>query len=617
MPRLPIPGKDQGTWGQILNDYLSAAHKPDGNLKPSSVPTTALQPNSITETKLAQALKDKLNQSVGATGASGASGTPGPQGATGAPGTNGTDGQDGTNGATGATGPQGPPGPASTVGATGATGAQGEPGATGAGATGPVGPAGADGTDGQDGSTGATGPQGATGPAGPQGDPGPASTVGATGATGAQGETGATGAGTPGVAGATGATGPQGATGAAGSQGATGATGQGVPTGGTTGQVLAKSSNANYATEWVTVSGAGGEPGIVELDSFAGANDDAKLTAALDYASSQSRIPWIRFPARQVNLNQGGRTPFTGMKLVGPGPGASSAKNYEVGGGVNVNHRINLQSGVGTGNNALFVSTSEVYSITVAELNFTANNSGQFWHQPSGTMYSCEFRSLNFYGIRHVFGTPSAKALMTAVSFTGFWGVNSYDNQATPLFHLGGSDNSLWMGGWINIGSGSPGNGGYIIRFDGLSKTNVGYIYLTARNGDLGIRCSGSNSGLCFFGGSYEGQNAGDPCYGNVIRVEGGTVSFRDPWLAYGMVNPTGPNGGNSQGMIHITGGQVLIDGPRYARATGVGEAVPMIYVGGGEVRVRNAMRNGSWSGKPRVLHSGGQLDADDTVTVI
>jgi len=33
MARLPQPGKDNGTWGNILNDYLSQAHNSDGALK--------------------------------------------------------------------------------------------------------------------------------------------------------------------------------------------------------------------------------------------------------------------------------------------------------------------------------------------------------------------------------------------------------------------------------------------------------------------------------------------------------------------------------------------------------------------------------------------------------
>ena len=69
---------------------------------------------------------------------------------------------------------------------------------------------------------------------------------------GATGPTGATGA-----AGATGATGPTGATGATGAAGTNGTNGVGVPTGGTTGQVLAKNSGTNYDTIWAAASGGG------------------------------------------------------------------------------------------------------------------------------------------------------------------------------------------------------------------------------------------------------------------------------------------------------------------------------------------------------------------------
>jgi len=33
MARLPIPGGDNGTWGDILNNFLRIAHNPDGTLK--------------------------------------------------------------------------------------------------------------------------------------------------------------------------------------------------------------------------------------------------------------------------------------------------------------------------------------------------------------------------------------------------------------------------------------------------------------------------------------------------------------------------------------------------------------------------------------------------------
>ena len=57
--------------------------------------------------------------------------------------------------------------------------------------------------------------------------------------------------GQKGDAGADGATGADGADGATGADGADGADGVGVPTGGTTGQVLSKSSAVDYATTWV------------------------------------------------------------------------------------------------------------------------------------------------------------------------------------------------------------------------------------------------------------------------------------------------------------------------------------------------------------------------------
>lgn len=33
MTRLPQPGADDGQWGEILNDFLSQSHNPDGSLK--------------------------------------------------------------------------------------------------------------------------------------------------------------------------------------------------------------------------------------------------------------------------------------------------------------------------------------------------------------------------------------------------------------------------------------------------------------------------------------------------------------------------------------------------------------------------------------------------------
>src|SRR6266567_3983116 len=37
MSRLPVPGSDDGTWGGVLNDYLSVSLDTDGTIKASAV----------------------------------------------------------------------------------------------------------------------------------------------------------------------------------------------------------------------------------------------------------------------------------------------------------------------------------------------------------------------------------------------------------------------------------------------------------------------------------------------------------------------------------------------------------------------------------------------------
>jgi|SRR5664279_5111904 len=52
MTRLPIPGSDDGTWGNILNDFLAKSHNADGSLKTNSVGAAALADNTVTNTAI-------------------------------------------------------------------------------------------------------------------------------------------------------------------------------------------------------------------------------------------------------------------------------------------------------------------------------------------------------------------------------------------------------------------------------------------------------------------------------------------------------------------------------------------------------------------------------------
>ncbi|HEY5668023.1 MAG TPA: glycosyl hydrolase family 28-related protein [Candidatus Saccharimonadales bacterium] len=53
MSRLPLPGSDNGTWGDILNDYLSQSHNGDGSLKAGIVSSSNL--DATTNASLAKA----------------------------------------------------------------------------------------------------------------------------------------------------------------------------------------------------------------------------------------------------------------------------------------------------------------------------------------------------------------------------------------------------------------------------------------------------------------------------------------------------------------------------------------------------------------------------------
>ncbi|TXG77816.1 hypothetical protein E6P97_00960 [Patescibacteria group bacterium] len=67
MARLPVPGGDNGNWGEVLNDYLSQAHKPDGALKDNSITASAIANDAITEDKLDPIARGKLNGAGGVT----------------------------------------------------------------------------------------------------------------------------------------------------------------------------------------------------------------------------------------------------------------------------------------------------------------------------------------------------------------------------------------------------------------------------------------------------------------------------------------------------------------------------------------------------------------------
>lgn len=206
----------------------------------------------------------------------------GPKGDKGDQGEQGPAGQDGAPGAQGVQGPEGPQGPKGDQGEQGPAGAAGT-NATITSATATVDNTTSDaptctvqlgGTESARtftfnfvGIKGAKGDQGAQGPAGERGEQGPAGADGAAGAKGDPGEQG-----------------PQGPAGAA---------GEGVPEGGTAGQILAKIDGTNYNTQWINPPAAtslmtGTAPTVADIDSGA-VTDVATLITSLNAILAQLR----------------------------------------------------------------------------------------------------------------------------------------------------------------------------------------------------------------------------------------------------------------------------------------------------------------------------------------
>jgi hypothetical protein len=172
---------------------------------------------------------------------------------------------------------------------------------------------------------GQPGAQGPMGPAGPTGPTGPEGPAGATGATGAQGPQG-----TPGTTGATGPQGPPGADstvpgpqGPQGTTGATGPAGPGVAAGGTTGQVLTKTSATDYATNWATPSGAAATtigptaPATPVQGQMWWRNDpDGNLYISYNDGTSTQWVPAVPSSAPQWKVSGAALTPVDATKDV-------------------------------------------------------------------------------------------------------------------------------------------------------------------------------------------------------------------------------------------------------------------------------------------------------------
>lgn len=331
---------------------------------------------------------------------------------------------------------------------------------------------------------------------------------------------------------------------------------------------------------------------------FAGANDAATFNNLLTAAAAYTYRPWIVFPDRAVTLGSTSFIPYSGMKLAGPGFNMGP-KNLELAGGQYTPGRITWNGG--TGASSMFNGTATYYDIIMTGLSITGSTVGQFIRS-TDNMYACQWDSMTWYGFKHIFGNPAEKWRGTQNFWTG---------HATVLgprgkqFFVGGADHSFYKAGYLNIGGNTSVAGGindYLIHFDTVSKTNIGFVFLSLMNGWRGFLVTGEGHGIHFDGGVYEGYKPDNNptqggAYGSVIRLEGSMGTLTGLNVGQAMISPDA----TEHGVIEILGGEWTILGPTYYRGYAA-ESVPLIYHRGGRVAVLGAARYGgeTWTGRPR-----------------
>jgi hypothetical protein len=318
---------------------------------------------------------------------------------------------------------------------------------------------------------------------------------------------------------------------------------------------------------------------------FGSGSDDARLTSALTYVQAQTNIPGIQLPNRSLHFSLQ-RTLFSGCKIIGANPGGPM--NLELSSGKFVANEILYDgpgfwwSGPGSGN------TYDVYFANMA-IQYGAGSG--FLANPTGNLYACQWHNMNHYQAAGVFGNSTTKVLMTQNVLSGHWTVLGFTDQA---FHVGGSDNSFWENGYLNIDNSqnAPVAGTYMMSFDAIGKTHVGKVYMTCRAGTgwRGIDADPTlnNPHLTFDSVWFEGTPT-LTADGILFRQTDGTCHIHNLFFGRAMGSPLGD--GSEHGCIQIQGvnSQCTIDQATYDRQL-TGLTVPAIAVTGGSLRVRNVL---------------------------
>lgn len=370
-----------------------------------------------------------------------------------------------------------------------------------------------------------------------------------------------------------------------------------------------------------------GDRGLIPLDLFPGADDNAKLLAAYNHIKANDTYPrLVSFSNRQHTLTSNlqtifGEQPFPGFGMIACGRGWN---NPEKGTGYN---KTPLVLNIGA-TSFWDVASGDAWNWYMEGFQISGSSTATLiTGSGGGTLWASTFRNMQVQGLKGVFGNSSSKLLVDLITVDGQWEIlNCFDTYV----NVGGGDVRGFFSDGGNFGCGSTpdGAGKYQMIFGGFSKGNLGGssgIYITADNGWRGLKITGSqSSGYAFdvFTPIIEGRNNSSPCNGNLMLITGGSVNIVGGCIDMGMASPSA----GEHGLIEVngTGTEVSIYGTTFTHCSAVASTMPCVYASGtaGQVSVgvyglKRGFRTGgtAWgSQRPRVQQAvTGLVLASDT----
>lgn len=328
-----------------------------------------------------------------------------------------------------------------------------------------------------------------------------------------------------------GATGPTGATG---SIGLTGATGQGVPSGGTAGQVLSKINGNDYNTQWVTIN-TQGDIRLVNTNSHI--SQDAGVGSN---GTSAGNSHVIAIGLNAGNANSGANNVFIG--------------SYS--GWQNTSGLANTFVGYASGEQNTTGQINTFIGNWAGKSNNTGSNNAFFGHYSGGqntsgnsnTFIGYESGKGNTVGISNTaLGTLSLSSNASA-NYNTALGMESLKNTNNGSYNTAvGFQSGLYM----TNASNNTAIGKAALLYNTTGNNNIGIGINSGDNNTTGNNniAIGNSSSFPSSTGSNQ-LNIGNIIYGNNINGSGATLSTGN--IGIGTTTP------NSK--LQVAGGKITID---------------------------------------------------------